>query len=107
MTTLTHSVNFLSSQFDDFGKHRRQVLNTINELENKNVLIKEKNQTLNKELDMLSIRVNMLEQKSISSYFEMTGIPEVKSESCLKIVENIGSASSPSNQSLSCNLEIA
>lgn len=31
----------------------------------------------------------MLEQKSVSNYIEITGIPEVKQENCVRIVENI------------------
>lgn len=89
LTTLTRSVNFLSSQFDEFGKQLKEVLKTIKELKNENNLLKEKNQVLNNELSALSKRVNMLEQNSISNYIEIIGIPEVKKENCIKIVESI------------------
>lgn len=89
LSILTRSVNFLSSQFDDFGKQLEEVLNTIKELKNENILLKEKNQALNKEIDILSRRINTIEQKSILNYIEIIGIPESKNENCVKIVEDI------------------
>lgn len=79
----------MSSQFDDFGKQLREVLNTVKDLKEENKLLRENNLKLKLEFDLLSLRIIYLEQKSVSNHVEIIGVAKCKMENCVKIVEEI------------------
>jgi len=89
LSDLTNSVKFMSEKFDDFGKQLKEVLYNIKELKNENKLLKENNIKLNSEINNLSKRLNLFEQKSILNHVEIIGVPDSNNENCEKIVEDI------------------
>ena len=91
LESLFASVKFMSNQFDDFGKQLREILNTVKELKEENKQLRENNRKLQLDCDLLSLRINSLEQKSISNYIEIIGVTECKTENCVQIVEEIAS----------------
>lgn len=79
----------MSKQFDDFGNQLREILSSVKELREENKLLKENNLIFNQNLNFLSKRVSLLEQKSITNYVEITGVPENKNDNCKKIIDDI------------------
>jgi len=77
----------MSNHFDDFGKQLREVLNTVKELREENKQLRENNRKLQLGCGLLSLRINSLEQKSVSNYIEIIGVTECKTENCVQIVE--------------------
>lgn len=91
LANLATSVQFMSDRFDDFGKQLQEVLNTIKELKEENKTLKEINHKLKSDVNILSLQVNLLEQKQIANHIEILGVPDNKNENCVKIVEDIAS----------------
>jgi len=91
LASLATSVQFMSDRFDDFGKQLQEVLNTIKELKEENITLKEINHKLKSDVNILSLRVNLFEQKQIANHIEILGVPDSKNENCVKIVEDIAS----------------
>lgn len=81
----------MSSQFNAFRKQLREVLNTMKELKEENKLLIENNRKLNLDFGILLLRINSLEQKSVSNHVEIIGVVERKMEHCMKLVEKIAS----------------
>lgn len=52
-------------------------------------MLKENNLKLNSDISILSLRINLLEQKSISNHAEIVGVPKSKNENYFKITESI------------------
>jgi len=67
LASLATSVQFMSDRFDDFGKQLQEVLNTIKELKEENITLKEINHKLKSDVNILSLRVNLFEQKQIAT----------------------------------------
>jgi len=64
LKSVVDPVNFMSSQFDDFNNQLKHLLSTINDLKSENKRITEENLLLKKETDILSGRLNKIEQKN-------------------------------------------
>jgi len=91
LASLATSVEFMSNKFDDFGKQLRKVLNTIKELKEENKMLRENSYKLKSDVNILSLRVNLFEQKQMANHIEILGVPNNKNENCVKIVEDIAS----------------
>lgn len=83
------SVNFLSSQFDDFGQQLKNLISTVNLLKNENKRITEENLIIKNEMKTLSGLVNKLEQKSLNCNMEIVGVPEIDNEVCTNTIQQI------------------
>lgn len=79
----------MSSQFDSFGKQLKEIILSITELKNENKRITEENLKIKKELNTISNRVNILEQKALECHIEIFGIPESKNENYTDTFEKI------------------
>lgn len=89
LKSVVESVNFMSSQFDDFNNQLKHLLSTINENKCENKRIAEENLLLKKETENLSERLNKIEQKTLERQIEIVGVPESKNEICTKTIQTI------------------
>lgn len=77
INNLVESINFMSEKFD---------------IKEENSILKEENCKLKNELTSLEKRMNVIEQKSIETFVEIVGVPEVNNEDCVKTVESIAAS---------------
>lgn len=91
LASLATSVEFMSNKFDEFGMQLREVLNKIKELKEKNKTLKENYHKLKSDVNVLSLRFNLFEQKLMANHIEILGVPDNKNENCVKIIEDIAS----------------
>lgn len=75
----------IGNKFDDFGKQSHEVLNTIKESKEEN------NHKLKSDVNILSLRINVFEQKLITNHVEIVGVADNKNANCVQIAEDIAS----------------
>lgn len=86
---LVRSVNFMSTQFDEFIKVQNDILEEIKNLKRENIKLKEENDLLNKEVKQLITKVDSFEQQLLESSIEISGIPVTKNENCIDIINKL------------------
>lgn len=87
---LISSVEFMGKQFDGFNKKVDLMLNEIKALKVENEKIKNENKCLSSEVLLLKSKIDNIEQSNLNNYIDIIGIPQMKNENCLEIVNEIG-----------------
>lgn len=89
---LTDSVNFMSERFDVFNKQLHELILSMKDLREENKILKEQSNDLRIGFNLLSKKVNNLEQKSLDDFFEVVGVPNINNEDCKLKVKKIATA---------------
>jgi len=83
-SNLTDSVKFMSDKFDSFGEQLQELLKFMKDMREENRILKVQNNNLCNDLNVLSNKLKILEQKSLDNF-----VPEIINEDCKNTVKKI------------------
>lgn len=86
---LTDSDKYMSDKFDSFGEHLQELVKSIKDMREENKILKVQNNNLCHDLNVLSNKLNILEQKSLDNFVEIVNVPEIINEDCKNTVKKI------------------
>lgn len=85
------SLEFISSKYDDLIKNIEMVLTNNKKLEDKMSVLQEENVNLRQEIESLRDAQDEMEQRSRGCNIDIHGIPEVKGENLMTLLDKMGS----------------
>lgn len=87
-----HKQDDLSSAFEEMKKSMINIQKEVSSLREQNNSLRKENEKLKKSVDNFHYRLNTVEQRSLINDIEISGIPEMKQENVLEIVNHLNNA---------------